>query len=127
VNAGRHGLVRGAERLYAPLIALFGASLLFEHPPGEGVGFVAGLVFSLIVALHALVFGAEAAARAAPSALMRGALASGILMALVGATAPGLSISPQLVDAGAFLTTAGASLVLVCLMGRAATLTSEER
>jgi multisubunit Na+/H+ antiporter MnhB subunit len=115
-------------RLYAPLIALFSASLLYEHPPGEGVGFVAGLVFSLIVALHALVFGAEAAARAAPSALMRGALASGILMALVGAAASGLSISPQLVDAGAFVTTAaGASLVLVCLMGRAATLTSEER
>lgn len=128
MSVAPHAIVRDAARLYTPLIVLFSASLLFERAPGAGVGFVAGLAFSLILALHALIFGADAARAAAPPLLTRALLAAGVLVSFVGAGAPGLRFSPQLIEAGAFVaTSSAASLFLVSLMGRAATLLGEER
>jgi multisubunit Na+/H+ antiporter MnhB subunit len=126
VSIARHALVREAARLYAPLMTLFAASLLLEHAPAGG--FSAGVAFSLVLALYALVFGAEAARRAAPPWVMRALLCAGLLVAIVSLATPGLPLASRVSDAGTFVAaSAGVSLLLVTLMGRAATLRAEER
>lgn len=112
-----------AARLYAPLAGVFALSLLTVRTPGTAVGVVAGLVFSLMLMLHALVFGADASRRALPPELTLTLLALGVVSVAVSAGAPGLVLAPQVMEAGAFLATAaGVALVIIVFFGRVQTL-----
>lgn len=108
-----------AARLYAPLALVFALSILAVRAPGDGVGVVAGMAFSLALVLHALVFGADASRRALPPALALSLLALGLIAVSASAGVPGAAMAPQLLEAGAFLTTAAAlALVVIVLFGR---------
>jgi multisubunit Na+/H+ antiporter MnhB subunit len=120
-------IVAAAARFFTPLTALFAAALLVGGAPGDGVGFVAGLAFALLLMLHALTFGVAAARTAFPTPLARLMLALGVVAACVGAGLPGFVFAPQLIEAGGFAATvAGAALVIHVLFGRAPTLQGAE-
>lgn len=126
--SGQRVIIADAARFFAPFVVLFAASLLFERAAGTGVGFVAGLVASLLLILHVVVYGAEAARRAAAPLVLRLALSAGICLGVAGFGAPALAYAPQLAEAGAFLTTsAGIGLAFLAIAGRAATLRTEAR
>lgn len=123
MKAGAHVVIAAAARLYAPIILLFALTLFSARAPGEGVGFLAGLAFALAFALHALVFGADAARAALPPRLLRVILALGAGVALAAAGAPALSFAPQAIEAGTFAAVAAAcALIVIVLFGRAPTL-----
>jgi multisubunit Na+/H+ antiporter MnhB subunit len=127
MKPGSQILLVSAARLYAPLILLFGITLVAARAPGEGVGFLAGLGFALALTLHALVFGAAALRSAFPVVVMRLVLAAAVLAALAGAAGPGWRYAPQLIEAGlAAATAAGAGLVVAGLFGRVPTLRDAE-
>lgn len=120
MRIGAQAVATASARFYAPLIMLFAATMLLHEPPGMGVGFVAGLAFSLALVLHMLVLGAEAARNAFPPWLARAALAIGLVISVIAVGVPGLAWAPRLVEAGAFTTTAAASaLIVTALTGRA--------
>lgn len=124
---GANVIVAAAQRFFTPLIALFAAVALLGGLPGDGVGFVAGLAFGLLLLLHALTFGAEAARRAFPAPLARLTLALGVAAVCVGAGLPRFTLAPQVIEAGAFgATVASAALVIHVLFGRAPTLRDAE-
>jgi hypothetical protein len=120
-------VLRSAARTYTPLIAMFALALTAMYPPGGGIGLLAGLAISLLLALHMLVYGAAAARAALPPALARGGLALGLTLALAGTSAPRLLFAQQIAEAGLFLTlVGGTALVLAVLVGRAPTLRDED-
>ena len=122
-----HHVPVAAARLYLPLMALFGLSLFATRTAGSGVGLLAGIIFALALALHALVFGALAARKAFPPIAARCGLAGGLLAGLTSATAPSLAVAARLAELGLFLAMAsGAVLTLTVLMGRAPTLHDED-
>jgi multisubunit Na+/H+ antiporter MnhB subunit len=127
VKAGAHIVLAAATRFYAPTIVLAALLLLVLRLPGEGVGFVSGMVLGVALAVHVLVFGATAARAAFPPLLARLLLVSGLVLAVASAAAPRLAIGPQLGEAGVFMTTvSGIALVLAVLVGRAPTLRDED-
>lgn len=127
MKATSHHVPVAAARLYLPLMALFALSLFATRTAGSGVGLLAGTIFALALAVHALVFGALAARKAFPPIAARCGLASGLLAGLTGAIAPSLAVAAQLAELGLFLATAsGAALALTVLMGRAPTLHEED-
>ena len=120
------GVLAAASRFYAPLIMLFGVILLLSHAPSSGVGFVAGLAFSLVLILQVIVRGAAVARVTFPPWAARVTLACGVLLAVAGVGAPRLALSEQLVEAGAFLACVSAlSLVVLALTGRAPAMLSD--
>jgi multisubunit Na+/H+ antiporter MnhB subunit len=122
-----HVVLVSASRFYAPLFVLFGFSLLSSWSVNSGVGFVAGLVLALLLALHVLVFGAEALRTAFPPFLARATVSGGALLAVLGTALPGWAGSSKGIEGGLFLVTVGASaLVLIALAGRAPTLRDED-
>ena len=109
-------------RLCGPLLVALGASLLMVSPPGQGVGFIAGLCVGLGVVVHALAFGV-AATRAlfAPLAL-RIALALGFLLfSLAPLVSPAWGLRVQ-EAAGFVATSACLALATLTLFGRVPTL-----
>jgi multisubunit Na+/H+ antiporter MnhB subunit len=109
------------------LFTLFALSLFVTRAPGDGVGFIAGLAFALVVALHALVFGAAATKNALPLWLARALLGLSLIAMLAGAGAPGLAMAPQLMEGALFAATAmAAGLIVVALFGRVPTLRDAE-
>ena len=120
-------LLLSAARYYAPLIALFALALMALYAPGSGIGLLAGLAFALALALHGIVFGADAARAAFPPLVARILLSLGVIDAIAAAGAPGLLYGAYLMEAGLFTATAAAgALILAALMGRAASLRDEE-
>lgn len=116
-------LVAAAARLYAPVLAVFALVVLIGKPAGAGFGFVAGLLFALGPLLHALAFGAEAARRAFPPYLARVLMVVGLLVALASLTSASGAFGDMLGEAGVFLATASAALIVsTVLIGRAPTL-----
>lgn len=112
-------VLAAASRFFAPLIMLLGVTLLLSRAPGAGVGFLGGLVVSLVLILQVIIRGAAAARATFPPWIARATLACGFLLALVGVGAPRLAASGQLVEAGAFLACiAATSLVVIALTGR---------
>lgn len=112
-----------ALRWMTPLAALFAFIQLASWPAGAGVGFIAGLAMAAPVALNALLFGVRSTLAAMPGAILRAALALGLIVAFLAAGLPGASWSGQLIEAGAFAATAsGSTLILLALMGRAGAL-----
>lgn len=127
MKAGAQIVVSSALRSYAPLILLFALAVLIVRAPGAGIGFVAGAVFALALALHALIFGAQAFTAAFPPMWARALLGLGVIAAAVGAGAPGWTYAPQLIEAGLFVAAcAAAALIVAVLFGRAAMLRDTE-
>ncbi len=123
MKAGGQIVLINAARLYAPLIALFALTLVVARAPGDGAGFLAGLMFALAFVLHALIFGAAAAREAFPPLAARIVVALGIVCAAAGAGLPGWAYAALLIEAGVFAATVGAAaLVVIVLFGRAPTL-----
>ncbi|MFN3462722.1 MAG: MnhB domain-containing protein [Terricaulis sp.] len=124
---GAQVVVVAAARLFTPLMALFAMALLAMRAAGDGVGFVAGLAFGLLLVLHALTFGAEASRIAFPPPMARVFLALGLAGVCVGAGLPEFLYAAQLIEAGAFaLTVSGGALIVQTLFGRAPTLRDGE-
>ena len=122
-----HVTLSAAARFYTPLIVLFASTLLVVNTPGAGIGVVAGFAFALALVLHVLVFGSDAARIAAPPGAMRVLAALGLVVAFIGAAAPGLPLASQLSDAGSFLvTTTASALILTVIVGRAPTMRDEQ-
>lgn len=127
MRPGAHIVLLNAARFYAPLIALLAGVLLVTRTPGEGVGFVAGLVFAGALSLHVLVFGAIAARAALPPFVARILLCAALIAAVLGVAAPRLPLAAQMAEAGLFAATAaGAALLLTVLIARAPTLRGED-
>ncbi len=127
MKAGAFVVLGAAARFYTPLIVLFSAVLLMGGAPGAGVGLVAGLAFTLALALHALAFGIEAARAALPPIATRLVSAAGLAAAVAGVALPGAPIAAQLTEAGLFgVTAAGCGLFLLVVIGRAPTMRDEE-
>lgn len=123
MKPGAQIIVSAAARLYAPVVALFALTILAAHPPGSGIGFVAGAAFALAVALHALAFGAGASRAAFPPTVLRLMLVAGVVAAVAGAGAPGWIHAARLVEGALFVATAAAAaLVVQVLFGRASML-----
>ena len=120
---GAHSVLAAAARFYTPLIVLFALTLLLVRVPGQGVGFIAGLVFLMAFVAHALVFGAGAARAATPPPLVRALTAMGLAVAIAPALLPRMQFARELSEAGLFvLTAAGGALVIAVLFGRASTM-----
>lgn len=123
MKPGAQIVISAAARLYAPVIALFALTILAGHPPGAGVGLIAGAAFALAVVLHALVFGAGASRAAFPPAALRLVMVAGVVAAVAGAGAPGWTYAARLVEGGLFAATAAAAALAVqVLFGRASML-----
>lgn len=123
MRSGTHIVLAAAVRFYAPLIVLFAAMLLTMRPAGGGVGFIAGLGFTLVVILHALLAGVDATRKAIPAWAMRLSLALGAISCAVVAAAPGFMFADRLMEAGLFLlTAAGGAAIVTVLFGRAPTM-----
>lgn len=123
MKLGAHTVLAAAARFYTPLIVLFALTLLAGRPAGGGIGFIAALAFLLAFLVHALVFGAAAARRAAPPLAMRTLAAFGLLACATGAAVRGAPFARELLEAGVFVLTAGGgALAVVVLFGRAPTL-----
>ncbi|MBL8545604.1 MAG: hypothetical protein JNL81_04025 [Hyphomonadaceae bacterium] len=124
---GANVIVAAAARFFTPLTALFAALLLVGGAAGDGVGFVAGMAFALVLMLHALTFGAVAARAALPTPVARLMLALGMIGVCAGAGLPGFVFSAQVIEAGAFAATvAAAAMVIHVVFGRAPTLRDAE-
>jgi hypothetical protein len=124
MKGGVDAVALASARFMTPAIALFALALLARDAPGDGVGALAGLAFALLIAVHALVYGARAARTALPPAAARLLFAAGI----AGVFGADLTArSAQVAEAGLFLIgAAGASLVLFVLIARAPTLRDAE-
>ena len=75
-------ILRVVAKLMVPYILLFALYVQFHGDFGPGGGFQAGVIFGAGVILYALIFGLEAARRAAPPALVETLVALGILLYL---------------------------------------------
>jgi len=118
-----HLSLLAAVRLYAPLIVLLALTMLVLRAPGGGVGFVAGIVFAMALAAHALVFGAVEARKAFPPFAARAILAVGLLVVVAGEFGVGGAMAGRIGEAGLLLVTvAGLHLVFTVLFGRIPTL-----
>ena len=75
-------VLRVVAKLMVPYLLLFALYVQFHGDFGPGGGFQAGVIFGAGVILYALIFGLEAARRAAPPALVETLVALGILLYL---------------------------------------------
>jgi multisubunit Na+/H+ antiporter MnhB subunit len=116
-----------AARFYMPIVTLFACALLALRPAGSGVGLAAGLAAALMLALHMLVFGAEAARAAAPPFLSRCVLVLGLSASAIGAGLPRWAFAAHMVEGGVFAATAaGIALIIAAIAGRAPSLRDED-
>lgn len=123
MRPGAHIVVAAAARFYAPLLVLFAALILSRGVAGAGVGFTAGLAFGLLLMMHALVFGVDAARAALAPWLARLLLALGATAAAITGGLHGLVYAAQILETGLFVATAAASAIVIqVLFGRAPTL-----
>ena len=126
MNPSAHAIVAASARAVIPVTALFAFALLAAGAPGDGVGFRAGLVFALVIAIHTLVFGARASREALPLGAARLSLVVGVLAVAGAEAAHDFPLAPRIAEGGLFLTTAAAAaLVLGVIVGRAPTLRDE--
>lgn len=78
---GDHQVVlRVAAKLLIPLIALYAFYVQFHGDLGAGGGFQAGVILSVAVILHALVFGLRETMRAIPVRFARAVASLGVLL-----------------------------------------------
>ncbi len=75
-----HVVLRVAAKLLIPIIVLFAFYVQFHGDLGAGGGFQAGVILSVAVILHALVFGLRDTMTAVRPGLARGVAALGVLI-----------------------------------------------
>jgi len=75
-----HVVLRVVAKMIIPVIMLFALYVQFHGDYSPGGGFQAGVIFAASIILYALVFGLEAAERAAPPAVLRVLSVSGVLI-----------------------------------------------
>jgi len=75
-----HVVLRVIAKMIIPVIMLFALYVQFHGDYSPGGGFQAGVIFAASIILYALVFGLEAAERAAPPAVLRVLSVSGVLI-----------------------------------------------
>lgn len=80
MNYGPHFVLRVVAKALIPFILLFGLYVQFHGDYGPGGGFQAGVILAVGVILYALIFGIDAARRAAPPWLVRTGCAAGVLL-----------------------------------------------
>ncbi|MBX9746727.1 MAG: hypothetical protein K2X34_07485 [Hyphomonadaceae bacterium] len=120
---GSHLSLLAASRLYTPLIVLLALVSLFARPPGEGAGFISGVVLAMALVAHVLVFGTAQARRALPPFVARALLGAGLIAIAASALGAGGAWAAQVGEAGLLLVTAaGLHLIFTVLFGRAPTL-----
>lgn len=101
----RHALQRAAGKTWAPFAFLFALHLAASAGP---IGAVAGgALAALVVATHALLFGAAQTLSAFPLPALRGAILVGVLAAAAAAWAPA-PFAAMTASGGLFLACAGA-------------------
>jgi multicomponent Na+:H+ antiporter subunit B len=76
----RQSILRVVSKLLIPYILLFALYVQFHGDYGPGGGFQAGVIFAAAFILYALVFGLDAARRAAPPAMIEKLAALGVLV-----------------------------------------------
>lgn len=117
--------VRGASKALAPILALLAFGAAASGAPGAGVA--GGALLALGVALHALIFGADAAQRAVPPIAWRLIALAALLSATLAVCAPDWRYAPNLLEAAACAAIASAAgLALMALAARAPTLRDED-
>lgn len=80
VMGDHHVVLRVAAKLLIPLIALYAFYVQFHGDLGPGGGFQAGVILSVAVILHALVFGLGETVRAIPAKLARTIATLGVVL-----------------------------------------------
>ena len=75
-----HVILRVVTRFMLPFILLFALYVQFHGDFGPGGGFQAGVLFGAAIILYTLVFGVENAVRVAPPEVLRGLMATGVLI-----------------------------------------------
>ncbi len=75
-----HVILRVIAKLLIPFIILFALYVQFHGDFGPGGGFQAGVIFAVAFILYALIFGLENARKVAPPAVIRSAIAIGVLI-----------------------------------------------
>jgi multicomponent Na+:H+ antiporter subunit B len=75
-----HLVLRVVAKMLIPFILLFGLYVQFHGDYGPGGGFQAGVIFSTVFILYALIFGVGNARRVAPAWLTRAMLSAGLLL-----------------------------------------------
>ncbi len=73
-------VLRVITKLFFPLILLFALYVQFHGDYGPGGGFQAGVIFATAFILYAMAFDLEHAQRIIPPALLRIAMAAGVLI-----------------------------------------------
>ena len=73
-------IIRVVSKLLIPYILLFGFYVQFHGDFGPGGGFQAGVILASAIILYALVFGLDAAKKAAPPAVIERLMALGVLV-----------------------------------------------
>jgi len=92
-------VLRVVAKLMVPYILLFALYVQFHGDFGPGGGFQAGVIFGAGVILYALIFGLEAARRAAPPAVVERLVALGILI-YAGVGVAGLLLGGRFLEYG---------------------------
>jgi multicomponent Na+:H+ antiporter subunit B len=78
-ESDHHVVLRTTTKLLIPVITLYAFYVQFHGDLGPGGGFQAGVILSVAVILHALVFGLADTMEALPAGVVRGAAAFGVL------------------------------------------------
>ncbi|MEQ1782054.1 MAG: DUF4040 domain-containing protein [Hyphomonadaceae bacterium] len=87
MSGDHHVVLRVTAKLLIPMIALYAFYVQFHGDLGPGGGFQAGVILSVAVILHALVFGLRETVRAIPAKLARTVATLGVILyAGVGVT-----------------------------------------
>lgn len=76
----RHHVLRIVGKLLLPVILLFGLYVQFHGDFGPGGGFQAGVIFAVGFILYGIIFGVQEARRIARPAIVRAAIALGVLI-----------------------------------------------
>jgi multicomponent Na+:H+ antiporter subunit B len=80
VMGDHHVVLRVAAKVLIPLISLYAFYVQFHGDLGPGGGFQAGVILSVAVILHALVFGLRETVRAIPAKLARTIATLGVVL-----------------------------------------------
>jgi multicomponent Na+:H+ antiporter subunit B len=76
----QHRVLRIVAKLLVPMILLFALYVQFHGDFGPGGGFQAGVIFAVGFILYAMIFGVAAARDIARPAIVRSAIALGVLL-----------------------------------------------
>ncbi|MET0181265.1 MAG: MnhB domain-containing protein [Caulobacterales bacterium] len=117
--------LRSASKMLIPVVALLAVAAIASNAPGGGLA--GGALLSLSLILHMLIYGAEAAQRAAPAWLLRVCFVFGFIACAIGAASPDWRFAALITEVGvALICVSAIALILVALVWRAPALRDGE-